>query len=847
MKGVEAMKRLSKLFKILCISIVAITGGYIVNTSIAHASEPPASFTTTDGMMVDQGVNMQFWFDFTRVSYDKTTGKAVYRVTSRYYFSAHGGLSTDELYVNNSYIGSFSSHNGSVSAGYGSRTESFTVTLHEGDNSIKTTGIGGVGGNTAKTVHLEKFREYTVTFKDHDGSTLKTQTVQSNDNNYCAIPPSDPTRTGYTFTGWDGGYCNFTSNITVTAKYAANQYKVKYNGNGATVGSMSDSSHTYDQSKELNKNTFFRVGWKFLGWNTKADGTGIGYSDQQTVKNLTSTNNATINLYANWDEQPSITAYDRTFYENEITMEEWKQLVIQSVSANDREDGDITSKLKVTSNDVDPTKPGVYHVAYEVTDSVGQTVSKTVSVTIKTNHPPVIYAEDKTYYEHEYTQEDWINELCMQDVSATDAEDGDITDQIHVALDNVEMDKVGQHRVMYEVTDTYGKKATKEIKVTIVYNQPPEIHAQNKTFHENEITLDEWKREVWKDVGAEDEEDGILTDQIKIIKDDVDPATPGAYEVVYEVTDSLGKTTQKPIDVTILENWEPVLQIFASSKRFIEGQYSDDEWESEIRMIGVSAHDREDADLTDQIVIKNDSTIPSKHGQYEVTYQVSDRWGKTAEKTVRVIVEENKVPEIFAYDKYFDVTDQIDYDDLLKNVTAIDDRDGDISEDVKIIYADVAEGKQGTYQVTYEVTDSLGKTTQKTVKVYIRYGNEAPTQPEPPTMEDPQALTIWNGRQLAQVHITKLMEKSEIIDDFSVYKNVMFGMYAAEDITYKGDIILKKDSLIGISKVDKQGNISVVIYHAGKYYVQELSTDENYQLDTNKYYFDFIYEQSGGR
>lgn len=819
----------------LCVSIlmIALVGLCITHTDVAHASDPPASFTTTDGLLVDQGVSMQFWFDFNRTGFDRSTGTVTYKVTSRYYFSANAWLSTDELYVNGSYIGSFSSYNGRVSAGYGNRTESFTVTMYEGNNTIKTTGVDGTGGNTAKTQYIPKFREYTATFKNHDGTTLKTQTVQSSDSNYCATAPTNPTRTGYTFTGWDKGYCNFTSNITVTARYSANTYKVKYNGNGATVGSMSDSSHVYDQTKGLNKNTFFRVGWKFIGWNTKADGTGTNYTDQQAVKNLTSTNNATINLYAKWDEQPSITASDRTFYESEITSEEWKQLIIQNVSANDREDGDITSKVKITSNDVDPVKPGIYHVTYEVIDSVGQTVSKTISVTIKTNYPPVIHAEDKTYYEHEYAQEEWINELRMHEVIAEDEEDGDITNQIRVTLDNVEMDKVGQHRVVYEVTDAYGKSATKEIKVKIIYNNPPVIHAQGKTFYENEISVEDWKQEVLNEISVTDAEDGDLTSAIKVIKDNVDPSKAGAYEVVYEVTDSHGKTTQKTIDVTINENWEPVLQIFAGNKRFIEGEYTQEQWEEEQRMIGVSAHDREDADLTDQIQVVKDTTDPMKPGIYEVTYKVTDQWGKSDEKTIKVTVEENKAPEIFATDKYYKVTDSIKETDLLQNITAIDDRDGDISDQIEIIYSNVQVGVAGEYQVTYQVTDSLGKTTQQTINVYIADNHT----PKPPLPDDKEVITIWNGRQLAQLSFTKEMESSLFDDD--AYKDVVFGVYSAEDIYYQGIMVLKAESLIGLSHIDSNGNINIMLYHPGKYYAKELSTNGNYLLDDTKYYFEY--------
>ena len=60
---------------------------------------------------------------------------------------------------------------------------------------------------------------YTVTFKDWDGSVLKTQTVA---NGGAASAPADPTRDGYTFTGWDKDYNNVTSDLVVTAQYAKN-------------------------------------------------------------------------------------------------------------------------------------------------------------------------------------------------------------------------------------------------------------------------------------------------------------------------------------------------------------------------------------------------------------------------------------------------------------------------------------------------------------------------------------------------------------------------------------------------------------------------------------------------
>lgn len=90
---------------------------------------------------------------------------------------------------------------------------------------------------TIKATYTEK-GSCTVTFKDYNGLTLGTDTVQEGNS---ATAPITPTREGYTFKGWSSSINNVTSNKTVEAQYtlinANNVFDISYkvNGNSVTV------------------------------------------------------------------------------------------------------------------------------------------------------------------------------------------------------------------------------------------------------------------------------------------------------------------------------------------------------------------------------------------------------------------------------------------------------------------------------------------------------------------------------------------------------------------------------------------------------------------------------------
>lgn len=92
-------------------------------------------------------------------------------------------------------------------------------------------------------------------------------------------------------------------------------YTVTFDGNGGS-GTMANQSFDYDEEKALAANSFTRTGHDFTGWNTKADGSGTSYTDEQEVKNLTDTDGGTVTLYAQW--KPS--TYAVALHPNEGTI-----------------------------------------------------------------------------------------------------------------------------------------------------------------------------------------------------------------------------------------------------------------------------------------------------------------------------------------------------------------------------------------------------------------------------------------------------------------------------------------------------------------------------------------------
>ena len=451
-----------------------------------------------------------------------------------------------------------------------------------------------------------------------------------------------------------------------------------------------------------------RAGYTFKGWSPAVE--------ENVTRDITY--NAT--WVMNWvpmNAAPVITATDKIIEVGD-TFDP-----MADVTATDAEDGDLTDKIEILKNDVNVNEPGIYDVTYKVTDTQGASYTTTIKVTVNPkaavlNACPVIKATDKTL-----TVGDTFDPKA--DVTATDEEDGDLTDKIEIKKNDVDTTKPGKYEVTYKVTDSGGASYVKTIKVTVnpkmePINAAPIIKAEDKTLTVGD-TFD-----PMADVTATDEEDGNLTDKIEVLKNEVDTTKPGKYEVTYKVTDSKGASRTKTITVTVnpkMEVLNAIPTIKAEDKTLTVGDTFDPKAD-------VTAEDVEDGDLTDKIEVLKNEVDTTKSGKYEVTYKVTDNQGASRTKTITVTVNPkieplNEAPTIDVTDKEITVGDKFD---PKEGVTAKDKEDGNLTDKIEILKNTVDPSKPGVYEVTYKVTDSKGASCTKTIKVTVKEKAPAPSK-----------------------------------------------------------------------------------------------------------------------
>ena len=189
------------------------------------------------------------------------------------------------------------------------------ATTQDGDVVYKDGATFTMG--TASTYHLYavwNVEEYSITYQLNEGE------VSGNPANFTVLTPtftlSNPTRPGYTFTGWSGtGIDGKQKLVTIskgsigerqyTANWEANRNTIVFHPNGGT-GTMENQTISTDESQALTRNGFSKVGYTFAGWAISSD-TAVKYQDGASY---TMGVEETYHLYAIWTPNQNTLTFD---------------------------------------------------------------------------------------------------------------------------------------------------------------------------------------------------------------------------------------------------------------------------------------------------------------------------------------------------------------------------------------------------------------------------------------------------------------------------------------------------------------------------------------------------------
>lgn len=217
-------------------------------------------------------------------------------------------------------------------------------------------------------------------------------------------------------------------------------------------------------------------------------------------------------------------------------------------------------------------------------------------------------------------------------------------------------------------------------------------------------------------------------------------------------------------------------------------------------LVGVSAYDEKDGDITERIIVESVSHFVEP-GISIVTYAVCDSDNHVA-KASRRVVYDDYIPPHFTLSRslVFGISQSVN---IPSRLGALDSIDGDIGDRVIITSTDYQTNTEGVFYISARVTNSMGDTAELELPVFIEERNiSAPI-----------------------ITLASYLDYVSVGDKCDVYDNLLSATSAENDISRRTD-------LTNDVRIDSDLDTSVAGIYSVHYYVKDREGREGHEVYT---------------
>jgi hypothetical protein len=390
----------------------------------------------------------------------------------------------------------------------------------------------------------------------------------------------------------------------------------------------------------------------------------------------------------------------------------WSESAYSTYTAKDPTEGDLTSKVVVTT-DLDCTTPGTYFMNFNVLDAAGNaaaTVTRNVIVVLDKT-PPVLTLFGGASVNVE--QCEVYNEMGAV---ASDLTDGNLTSSIKIS-GSLNTSVVGKYTLTYDVADAQGNASSVTRVINVVDTKKPGIFSYGKRIVDQEVVnIQIGSLFVDAVTGFDTCNGSIAVNKVPGFNGMVNTLVRATYPILYFAKDPHGNTAVEEgfvVNYRVDDYIAPEIALNTPDTVFhdVNSPYSSQP---------VSVYDN--YYTSNKLSVEKKGKVnPFTLGLYTETFTATDESGNTAVRNRYVKVVDRVAPTIItssvnvcAGDPFWAMSDVSVEDNYYGN--------NELFPLVKILSHNVNVMRAGMYYINYQVTDPSGNKSQVVLRpVMVRY------------------------------------------------------------------------------------------------------------------------------